>query len=92
MNLTVNLIRRNMDEAANLGLLGSFEKDVSTAYIGVCESVRVPKTKIHMRLGGKMKNSIDAIGGEAVEDLRRVSDVATDKGKAFDVMQLSDVV
>jgi hypothetical protein len=72
--------------------LGSFEKDMSTAYIGVCESVRVPKTKVHMRLGGKVKNRIDAISGKAIEDLRRVSDVATDKGKAFDVMQMSDVV
>ncbi len=45
-----------------------------------------------MRLGGKVKNRIDAVGGEAIEDLRRVSDIATDKGKAFDVMQFPDVV
>lgn len=45
-----------------------------------------------MRLGGKVKNRIDAIGGKAVEDFCRVSDIATDKGEAFDVMQLSDVI
>lgn len=92
MDLTVDFIRRYMNEAADLGLLRSFKQDVDTAYIGICEPIRVSEAKIDMRLSSKVKNRINTICGETVEDFGRIGDIAAHKREASQIVQLPYVV
>lgn len=91
-HLAVDLIGRDVDEAADVYLFGTLQQHVGAVDIGMGKVVRVAKAQVDVRLGGKVEDCIDAVALQAVDHLGRVGDVALVKGKVALVVEHTRVV
>lgn len=92
LDLTVDLIGGDVDEALDADLLGGLEKDVGPVDVGVGEAVRVAKAQVDVGLGGEVEDGIDVVTLEAVHDLGGVGDVALVEGEVPLVIESAGVV
>jgi hypothetical protein len=58
-----------MDELLNSNLLRTFQKDMCTVYICVCEGVRVTEAQVDMRLCCEVEDCINFVSFQTVHDL-----------------------
>ena len=92
LNLTVDLIGGDVDEALDADLLGRLEQHVGAVDVGVGETVRVSEAQVDVRLGGEVKNGVDVVALEAVHHLGGVGDVALVEGEVPLVIEGAGVV
>lgn len=81
LDLAVDLVGRDVNEALDADLLGTLEEDMGAVDVGVCEAVRVAKAQVDVRLGGKVEDGVDVVALEAVNHLDGVGDVALVEAK-----------
>ena len=75
INLTIDFICRNMDEAFHTKLDSAFDHDMSTLDIGLGKLKRVAETEINMGLCCEMKDCVDLVILDASHHLFDVRDV-----------------
>lgn len=69
LDLAVDLVGGDVDEAVDPDLLGALEHDVCTVHIGVGEAVRISEAQIDMGLSGKVEDGVDVVTLHAVKHL-----------------------
>lgn len=92
LNLTVDLIGGDVDEALDADLLGRLEQHVGAVDVGVGETVRVSEAQVDVRLGGEVEDGVDVVALEAVHHLGGVGDVALVEGEVPLVIEGAGVV
>ena len=92
IDLSVDLVGRDVDQALNADLLGALKEDVGAVDVGVGEAVRVAKAQIDVGLGGKVEDGVDIVALEAVDDLDGVGDVALVEAKVALLVEGARVV
>ena len=92
MDLPVHLICGYMNKASNLHFLRSFQQYVSATHVCLCEAIRVPKAQIDMGLGCEMKDGVDPVSCQALQDLSWVRDISANEGEVLPAIETSDVV
>lgn len=92
LNLSVDLIGGDVDEALDPDLLGRLEKNVSAVDVSVGETVRVSETQVNVGLRGEVEDGVNVVALEAVHDLRGVRDVAMVEGEVPLIVQGAGVV
>lgn len=91
-HLAVDFVGRDVDEAADVYLFGTLQQNVGAVDVGMGKVVRVAEAQVDVRLGGKVKNGVDAVALQAVDHLGRVGDVALVKGKVALIVENTRVV
>ena len=92
VDLAVDLVGRDVDEALDADLLGALEQHVGAVDVGVREAVRVAKAQVDVRLRGKVEDGIDVVALEAVHHLGRVRYVALVEGEVAPLVEDARVV
>jgi hypothetical protein len=69
LNLSVNLIGRDVDELLDSNLLRTLQQNVCTVDIGMCESVGVTETQVDVRLSCEMEDCVNVMSLQTVHDL-----------------------
>lgn len=92
LNLTVDLIGGDVDEALDADLLGGLEQHVGAVDVGVGEPVRVTEAQVDVRLRGEVEDGVDVVALEAVHHLGGVGDVALVEGEVPLVIEGAGVV
>jgi hypothetical protein len=92
LNLTVDLVGGDVDEALDANLLGRLEQDVRAVDIGVGEAVGVAEAQVDVGLGGKVEDGVNVMALEAVHHLGGVGDVALVEGEVPLVIEGAGVV
>lgn len=92
LNLSVNLVGRDVDELLDSDLLGGLEENVSSVNVGVSESVGVSEGQVNVGLGGKMENGVNVVTLQAVHHLGWVGDITMVKGEVSLIVQGAGVV
>ncbi|KFY44487.1 hypothetical protein V494_01461, partial [Pseudogymnoascus sp. VKM F-4513 (FW-928)] len=92
LNLTVDLIGGDVDEALDADLLGRLEQDVGAVDVGVGETVRVSERQVNVGLGGEVEDGVNVVALKAVHHLGGVGDVALVEGEVPLVIEGAGVV
>ena len=92
LDLAIDLIGGDVDEAAYTDLLGTLEEDVCTIDVCVREAVGVAEAQVDVRLGGKVQDGVDGVPLHAVDHLGRVGDVALVEGEVAPTVEHAGVV
>jgi len=87
LDLAVDLVGRDVNEALDASLFGTLQKDVRTVHVGVREAVGVAEAQVDVRLGSEMKHRVNFMALHAVQDLGRVGEVAVVEGKVASVIE-----
>lgn len=92
LNLTVNFIGGDVDEALDADLLGRLEQDVSAVDVGVGETVGVSEAQVDVGLGSEVEDGVNVVALEAVHHLGGVGDVSLVEGEVPLVIEGTGVV
>lgn len=76
LDLAVDLVGGNVDEAFDADLLGALEQYMGAIDVGVSETVRVAETQVDVGLRGEVEDGVDVVPLQAVDDFAGVGDVA----------------
>lgn len=92
LHLAVHLVGGDVDELFDADLFRTFQEHVSAIHVVVGEAIRVAETQIYMRLSCKVKDCINLVTLQAINDLDRVGDIALIKAKVSLLVQGASVV
>lgn len=92
LDLAVDLVGGDVDEALDADLLGGLEQHVGAVDVGVGEAVRVTEAQVDVRLRGEVEDGVDVVALEAVHHLGGVGDVALVEGEVALVIEGARVV
>jgi hypothetical protein len=92
LDLTVDLISRDMDEALDASGLSALKENVSTVDISVGEAVRVAERQVDVGHGGEVEDGVDVVALDAGLDLLWVGDVALEEVEVLLLVQGAGVV
>lgn len=92
VDLTVDLVSGDVDEALDVDALGTLQQHVGTVDVGVCESVRVTEAQIDVGLSGEVEDGVDLVPLQALDDFGGVGNVAVDESEVGLFVQYTGVV
>ncbi len=92
LNLSVDLIGGDVDEALDVNLLGRLEKDVSAVDVGVGEAVGVSEGQVNVRLSREVEDGVNVVTLQAVHNLGWVCDITMVEREVSLIVQGAGVV